>query len=281
MWKVIAVTFDPTNVAKYETKAYRRTLDMVDAQCKQKLCRYYRREDTFRGLVGRLLPMTVLKEHGISPRDAVFKTTPSGKPYIETILPSTRIGYNVSHDNGVIAMVFAAGEYLDNHFPAYRLGVDVMRVELPDRHTLHDYFEIFSEQLTDLEQTLLIQSPPLEQSEALRRFYLMWTLKEAYTKALGIGLGFDFRRIEYDVVHDTVRIDGNLPIQWEFVRFDLTLDEGGVSHTYVGVASREVEGIVQASRHESRSVVPVDRTSEWLQLIDASDFLEHAVEFLS
>ena len=35
-------------------------------------------------------------------------------------------------------------------------------------------------------------------------------MKEAYTKALGLGVGFEFNRIEYDVHQETVRIDGAL-----------------------------------------------------------------------
>lgn len=35
-----------------------------------------------------------------------------------------------------------------------------------------------------------------KQNDGLRYLFLVWTLKEAYTKALGLGMGFDFRRIE-------------------------------------------------------------------------------------
>jgi 4'-phosphopantetheinyl transferase len=47
----------------------------------------------------------------------------------------------------------------------------------------------------------------------------MWTVKEAYTKALGEGIGYDFARIEYDVVNHTVKVDGVIPQGWEITSF--------------------------------------------------------------
>ena len=74
-------------------------------------------------------------------------------------------------------------------------------------------------QLTTLEQrTLLEISDP---NDALQRLYLVWTLKEAYTKALGLGLGFDFKRIEVDVNGHKITVDNNVPCGWEFIVFIL------------------------------------------------------------
>ena len=48
--------------------------------------------------------------------------------------------------------------------------------------------------------------------------FKIWTLKEAYTKALGQGLGFDFRRVQYNEVLSEVKIDGQDPDGWEFIQ---------------------------------------------------------------
>ena len=62
-----------------------------------------------------------------------------------------------------------------------------------------------------------------KEQQGLRYLFLMWTLKEAYTKALGLGLGFDFRRIECKVTLDDsteniyLQVDGMQLREWEFL----------------------------------------------------------------
>ena len=51
--------------------------------------------------------------------------------------------------------------------------------------------------------------------DRLVHLFLLWTLKESYTKALGLGLGFDFKRIEYDSERDLFRVDKRAVNRWE------------------------------------------------------------------
>ena len=71
------------------------------------------------------------------------------------------IGYNVTHDAGLIAIAFEAGKTSEKqawiHRPAHRIGVDVMRLSVPDRFT----FQAFVETVGDAVRTFqFFLSPP-------------------------------------------------------------------------------------------------------------------------
>lgn len=106
----------------------------------------------------------------------------------------------------------------------------------------------------------------IPESEQLKRFFWMWTLKEAYTKALGLGLGFDFRRIEFDVVEGIVRVDGKVPEGWRFNKFVINDDED----QYQGVVA-EYHGGIQTE------VMSEANNSPWLTTYDAISFTEDAI----
>ena len=123
-------------------------------------------------LVGRALLRHVLSQFvpGVDPINWRFKTNPFGKPEIESPVGGSRLKFNLAHCKGVL--VLAVGE-LES------LGVDVENTvrtgNLDDIARLH-----FSpEEYADLCQDTLL---------FVRRFIEYWTLKEAFIKAIGLGL---------------------------------------------------------------------------------------------
>lgn len=108
----------------------------------------------------------------------------------------------------------------------------------------------------------------MPEDELLRRFFWMWTLKEAYTKALGLGLGFDFSRIEFDVVNKVVRVDRAVPEGWAFRMF------------VIADGQDVYEGVVAQYVGEGPTTVVHEETNDWLTVQDAVTFTENALKVL-
>ncbi|KAI0752225.1 4'-phosphopantetheinyl transferase superfamily [Irpex lacteus] len=270
--QVCAVLFDVSDIDKYR-ELYQQALPILDQTSREQVEKYYHFIDSFRGLVGRLLIRQLLSDHGVPLQAMTFASTPARKPYITTRDLHEPIGYNITHDNGVVAMAYASGSELYPDPPAYRVGIDVMLLQLPRRITYAEFVESVSDQLTPYERGILEPQKPIEQEEALRRFYLIWTLKEAYTKALGLGLGFDFSRIEYDVLQDVVRIDNVIPQGWEFIRFDLQRGDDA----YVGVVAQYVGEDKTAT---GDCVVEHRELGDWIKVYDPTTFMQRAINTL-
>jgi len=273
--KIWAVTFDPTAVkSDILDNLYNQSLGLVDLESQTKIKKYYKREDAFRSLIGNILPRIVLREQGLSNRVMSFAKTAANKPYINIhnplLLPEP-IGFNVTHDGGVVAMAYDMGTNQPwNDPPAHKIGVDVMKLALPDRSTFKGFVDTVGDALTVSEKASLIPDPPVSEGQSLHHFFLIWTLKEAYTKALGIGLGFDFKRIEYDSAGNHIKVDGEVLKGWEFQVFELPSDRAE-SGGYIGVVAIFVGG------GDEETIV---KTSDSLSTFTAEKFLNRAIRDL-
>lgn len=65
-----------------------------------------------------------------------------------------------------------------------------------------EFFRLMKRQFTAQEWVYI--EGPSEESEKLRRFYRLWSLKESYVKAIGIGLGMDLQRINFLIQDDLI-----------------------------------------------------------------------------
>lgn len=192
-----------------------------------------------------------------------FAATEAGKPYITTPDVNPPIAFNISHDSSLVAMAFGPGS---DDPPAFRIGVDVMKAALPRPEPFRKFVNTFKAQLTATETRILLSVP---EDEGIRIFFWIWTLKEAYTKALGLGMGFDFGRIEYDFTKDIFTVDGSIPSGWRLVRFEI--DHG--TDVYQGVVAKFIGG-------DETTVLPRFGESTGLTCYDATSFVLRAVEEL-
>ena len=118
--------------------------------------------------------------------------------------------YNVSHHGTVVAIASDAHTLV---------GVDVVRfTDRPHRKTsIEDFFRAFADHFNPSEWVFIRG----EEDEAIQyhRFYQLWSLKEAYIKAVGVGLGFSLLRAEF-VQATSARwelyLDGQRAIGWHF-----------------------------------------------------------------
>ena len=121
-----------------------------------------------RVLLGRYL--------NVPPASIQFQYGSKGKPTLGT---TPLLEFNISHSGGLAVFAFTAN---------CEIGVDVEQIrQLPDMQNIADRF--FSS-----EEAAELRSLTAEQRE--HAFYLCWTRKEAYIKAIGDGLSApldDFR----------------------------------------------------------------------------------------
>jgi 4'-phosphopantetheinyl transferase len=131
-----------------------------------------------RGLLRALLARSC----GAAPAEVRFTYGPQGKPALAN---DPRIRFNLSHSGGVA--VYAIARDLD-------LGVDVEQHRpMPDLESIARRF------FSPREQADLIALPP-----GLRHagFFDCWVRKEAYIKALGLGLSLPLDRFSVSVAPD-------------------------------------------------------------------------------
>jgi 4'-phosphopantetheinyl transferase len=106
----------------------------------------------------------------VAPAAWRFERNHYGRPFISYPRNSAPLHFNLSHTDGFVACVVS---------PSERIGIDV---EATDRRAAH--LEIARAFFSPAEINDLDSLPPPQQKD---RFFDLWTLKEAYTKACGMG----------------------------------------------------------------------------------------------
>ena len=170
----------------------------------------------------------------IAPAEWRYRDGPNGKPMLAAGFPA--IEFNISHSDGCVAVAVSKDG---------PVGIDLECVASDLRS------EIVEDVLTAAERDGLLQ---LSAEEKWRRFMRIWTAKEACAKALGLGLGLDFRRMEVAFDPLRVRMLGDLgPARFEVAMRDLfaerpaLLPGGGASDRRLLVSV----GIVCGSAHRN------------------------------
>jgi 4'-phosphopantetheinyl transferase len=134
-------------------------------------------------LITRALQRTVLAGYAsdVAPRDLRFVNGEHGKPTLAAEFAPLGLHFNLAHTRGLVAM--AVGREAT-------LGVDAENVAARTAP-----LRIANRFFTAREAAELAVLPPDEQSA---RFYALWTHKEAWLKATGIGIGAGLGQVSFD-----------------------------------------------------------------------------------
>ncbi len=173
-------------------------------------------------LVARVLSRTVLGEKlGVSPQSLRFTTNQWGRPELEGPLR-----FNLTHTEGLVMLLISEGS---------DVGVDTERISRAPRLLALAPSVFAPTELSDL--------AALPEVERAQRAVTLWTLKESYIKARGMGLalaldGFAFRFDEPTIrleVEPRLNDDG---ARWQFQTW--TQGEHQISAALSASASPEI-----------------------------------------
>lgn len=180
---------------------------MSDAETTQ-YHRFHFERHRHQHLVTRALVRTTLSRYVVgTPQSWNFISNSYGKP--EVVLPknSSKIRFNLSHTDGVVACAVT----LDDD-----IGVDV---ESLDRAVS---VQSLAQRFFSLKESQALLRLPLE--EQSQRFFDYWTLKEAYVKAKGQGISLPLDQFSFHLPPEPLsasfdpRLDESLS-NWTFFSF--------------------------------------------------------------
>jgi 4'-phosphopantetheinyl transferase len=170
----LAVRIDAVRVDQpVEEPVFATLLQAVSADRRSRVLRFHRRIDAQRSLFAELLLREVITKRRVLPREAVaFDADQNGKPRLAS---ESGFHFNVSHSGDWV--VCATGSLV--------VGVDVERIRprVPD---------VLDRVLSKPERD---QFECLDEAEQRRFFFTRWAVKEAFSKALGQGVGLPFHEI--------------------------------------------------------------------------------------
>lgn len=163
-----------------EVSSFRKLLSEQEQQ-KASRFRFLRDQQSY--IVTHAMLRTILGKYLESePTDIEFVSNTFGKPSLTGKVK--KIHFNLSHRSGRSALAFS---------PKGEIGIDVEKID-----PKFDFDLIGYSHFSNAENSFIHE----KQDEAYKRFYTLWTRKEAFLKAIGTGIGENlgievFRKINH------------------------------------------------------------------------------------
>jgi 4'-phosphopantetheinyl transferase len=151
-------------------------------RARQARFRFARDQDSYL-LAHALVRGTLAALLGEDARALQFEDGEHGRPELVTPQTTPRVRFNLSHTEGLVACAFAL---------EHDVGVDVEHV---DRRV--EIAELSKSVFSPSERERLLGRA--DEHARRQRFFELWTLKEAYIKAVGKGLALPLRAISFEL----------------------------------------------------------------------------------
>ena len=155
-------------------------LSNLGAQERERAAAYVHDADRQRFVLGRALLRWALTEQlGVyAPSDWVIRETQGGKPTLESF--GQAVGFSISHTDGLVGVLLSSNSSSGIDIESLSRQVDVQKFA--------------KRSCSDLEREWLSRHDLSDQSAA---FLKLWTLKEAYLKATGLGISVPLNQLSF------------------------------------------------------------------------------------
>jgi 4'-phosphopantetheinyl transferase len=215
---------DPTEIRDPRLLAeYSRLLSPEESS---RQARFVFAKDRHTDLVSRALVRATLSRYtGIDPRDWVFHRNEAGRPEVVGPPNALPLHFNLSHTDGMVVCAITDQS---------SIGVDVENREVAgEKLDLADHYFATSE------VAALSSLPPTQRPG---RFVDLWTLKESYLKARGLGLSVPLDQVTFRLPPEgPLQVSFGPEIQDDPAHWQFGLFNPGSSHR-IAVAVRRGDG---------------------------------------
>lgn len=179
-----------------EDRMFFSLLELIEEEDRKQILRYQFWQDRQRSLLGHLLSRyAIVQEYALTNKEIQIRRHAYGKPYIKDY---SQIHYNISH----------SGEWVVVAIGKSPIGIDV--------ENRREDWDLIGERVFS-------ESEKYWSQNSYKRKAILWTIKEAYVKYLGIGLSKSLNSFSIDIKRKIIT-EVQKPFQTSFDYFVLDND---------------------------------------------------------
>lgn len=187
---------------------------LIQSEEQSKIAGFYFKDDAKLALAARLLIRYAIAScTALDWNQIALARTSKGKPIL--VNKDCSLKFNATHDGDYVAVVADS---------TLNVGIDIMNLKRKPGNDLNQFFKIMSSKFTENEWSNIYNHS--SEHDQLGCFYRHWCLKESYVKAIGDGISYPLRNLDFhissdvmqkDVVSDTKLLINSNPLQsWIF-----------------------------------------------------------------